>query len=184
MNTQFLSILVIFIPILGVIMFAKSKKKKNQTDSASTRDQSELWIVLKKFLKDEGSVGKEIIDCYFQKRQNKEYKKRSVFVVIFKTRDSKTLLEDESRAIELEIITKSLDNKQKREIVVNSEKSYDSEIGWITEARKKEIAREKKLEDKNKAAKQKKEMKIKKKEQKIKANKEIKEEKKKLKGQA
>ncbi len=182
MNSQFISILVILVPILGVIMFAKSKKKKNKTDTNSSRDQSELWTVLKKFLKDEGSIGKEIIDCYFQKRQNKEYKKRSIFVVIFKTRDSKTLLEDESRAIELEIITKSLDNKQKREIIVNSEKDYESEIGWITEARKKEIEREKKLEQKNKIAKEKKEIKLNKKKQVSSAKKNMREEKKKLKG--
>lgn len=79
------------------------------------------------------------------KNSNKKVKAplaRDVFVVIFKTKDTKTGIEDSPRAIECEVINTKIDKKNfDRKIVINGELDYDQEMEWIAPVKAAEEAK-------------------------------------------
>jgi len=76
-------LLIIIVPIGAVIYFIMKKKKGPALKTERTENEDEVWKTIKKYLKDSGEKGKEIIDSYVVKRpdpynksqMNKEQKK-------------------------------------------------------------------------------------------------------------
>lgn len=81
-------------------------------------------------------------------------KNRDLFVVVFKTKDTKTKKEDPYRCFECEVVNTKIGKKQyDRKIVIHNELNYDREMEWIAPIRAAEEAKNKAMEAK--AAKQK-----------------------------
>ncbi len=182
MNNMMLLILLI-LPI-GLIIFFIIKKKKQQSAPKKQRkeDRDEVWATVKKHLREENELGKEVIDIFTVKRPNpydvstmtkeqkvqfklkqketeklkttnpEEYKKikmreaverkrkpRDLYVVLFTTRDTKTMVVDEPRAIECEVILKKIDKTRTERIIeVTGKLDYDKENEWIKPIRDRE----------------------------------------------
>lgn len=71
-NNFFLFFLILIIPI-GIFLFMKSKKKKNETSGnvltgKRKKLESEAWVTVKKYLKDNNETGKEILELFVLKR--------------------------------------------------------------------------------------------------------------------
>lgn len=186
-----LFILVIIVVVVLVMVFKRKKNSYNSTPNKQRRD--EVWKSIKHFLKINNEQGKEIIDSYVAKRKNidfKEWKKensalwstmtkqqqkdkkeefrknpKELYVVVFTTRDSKSKVEDEPRAIECEIVyarTATRRDKDSRNIVINGQMDYATEAKWIDPLRKKDEAKLIKEEKRQAKKEQKKLEKIKK----------------------
>ncbi|MGL5246253.1 MAG: DUF5385 family protein [Mycoplasmoidaceae bacterium] len=88
-----------------------------------------------------------------------EAEQKELYVVLFTTRNPKTLVEDKPRAIECQVVNKKVDKKNfEREIIVTRTLEYDEEIKWILPIKEKEEAqfqKEKEKKEKNKAIKSK-----------------------------
>jgi hypothetical protein len=93
-----------------------------------TRNKDEVKETIKKYLKANGEYGKEVISSYVAKRTGKEYKKRDVYVILFKTRDTKKFIEDNDRALEVEIIQTRISKKEyDRKVVSHGLKDFETE---------------------------------------------------------
>lgn len=151
MNTQVLLLMVV--PMVVIMIFFSWKKKRNQNNmNDQTRNKDEVKETIKKYLKANGEHGKEVISSYVAKRPGKEYKKRDVYLILFKTRDSKKMQEDPDRALEVEIVQTRISKKEyDRKIVSHGLKDFETENKWIQETRKSELRRMEK--DKAAAAK-------------------------------
>ncbi|MGL4616827.1 MAG: DUF5385 family protein [Mycoplasmoidaceae bacterium] len=90
------------------------------------------------------------------KKEGKRYidpEQKELYVVLFTTRNPKTLVEDKPRAIECQVVNKKVDKKNfEREIVVTKTLDYDEEIKWILPIKEKEEAQFKKEKDKKEKA--------------------------------
>lgn len=85
-------------------------------------------------------------------KQNKITKQtRELFVVVFTTRNVKTLEIDKPRAIEVEVINKKINkNEFDRKILINSLLDYDQEMEWIFPIRIAEKSNQLKQEEQQK----------------------------------
>lgn len=85
-------------------------------------------------------------------KQNKIAKQtRELFVVVFTTRNVKTLEIDKPRAIEVEVINKKINkNEFDRKILINSLLDYDQEMEWIFPIRIAEKSNQLKQEEQQK----------------------------------
>ncbi len=114
-NNNLLYILLLLIPIIIVVVFIIKKKKggndKNKNPSGnrlkSKEEADEVWLTIKKHLRDSNEFGKEIIDSYVVKRpdpfnpKNPEMKKRKKELEKLKTSNPKQYkLEKEKIKIE------------------------------------------------------------------------------------
>lgn len=162
------SLIIMIIPLMIVMVFFSWKKRKNQNNlNDQTRNKDEVKETIKKYLKANGEYGKEVISSYVAKRNGKEYKKRDVYVILFKTRDTKKFVEDNDRALEVEIIQTRISKKEyDRKVVSHGLKDFETENKWIQETRKVELRRMKKQEEAEAKKKAKKLLKKQKKEQK------------------
>lgn len=186
MHSDFLYILILIIPIGLVIWFIMRKKKNenNVNKPKSKEEADEVWLTIKKYLRDKGETGKEVIDSYVVKRADpydkatmtkqqraearleekelhqlkktdpdayakekariaieKRRKPAELYVVLFTTRDTKTLAVDEPRAIECEVKFKKINKKEKeRNIVITKTLDYDQEMKWIKPIKDKDDA--------------------------------------------
>lgn len=106
------------------------------------------------------------------KKNNKKYiplGSRSLYVVLFTSRDAKSLKEDKPRAIECEVIEKKVDKKTtSREIIVTRELNYKEQSEWITPIKIKEEEKFQKEHDRLMKKKAKKEARENKKNEKLK----------------
>lgn len=117
---------------------------------------------IKKIREEESKKRKE---CKKNKKKYIPLGSRSLYVVLFTSRDAKTLKEDKPRAIECEVIEKRIDKKTtSREIIVTRELNYKEQSEWILPIKEKEEERFKKEHEKilKKKAKQKQKEEIKK----------------------
>ena len=68
---------ILFIVIIGVVIFAIYKKKKNDREAnpflSNRKNKDEVWKTIKQFLKDQDEQGKEIVDSYVVKRNHRDY---------------------------------------------------------------------------------------------------------------
>lgn len=71
-NNNLFLLLLILIPIIIIVVMIFKKKKKNENVSRyeGRAVKDEVWRTLKRFLKDKGEIGKEIIDSYVVKVPN------------------------------------------------------------------------------------------------------------------
>ncbi|MDE6473287.1 MAG: DUF5385 domain-containing protein, partial [Ureaplasma sp.] len=191
--------------VLIVFIIKKKKNGGNYQKKQRREEKDEVWATVKKYLKQNNEMGKEVIDTFTVKRPNpydltsmtkeqkieyklkqkqlkelknsnfEQYKKelaidkinrrkkpKELYVVIFVTRDAKTGVEDEPRAIECEIVMKKIDAKRsQRTIQINGLVDYEKEMKWIKPIKdkqdkiyldriKREQQRKAKLEAKNK----------------------------------
>lgn len=85
-------------------------------------------------------------------KQNKIAKQtHELFVVVFTTRNVKTLEEDKPRAIEVEVINKKINkNEFSRKILINSLLDYEQEMEWIFPIRIAEKVNQLKSEEQHK----------------------------------
>ncbi len=93
---------------------------------------------IKKVREDEKLRRKE---CRKNKKKYVPIDSRSLYVVLYTTRNAKTLKEDKPRAIECEVIHSKVDPKDKqtrREIIVTRELNYKKEAQWILPIKQKE----------------------------------------------
>ncbi len=67
-SSSMLMLLIIIVPIGAVIYFVMKKKKSPALKTERTENEDEVWKTIKKYLKDSGEKGKEIIDSYVVKR--------------------------------------------------------------------------------------------------------------------
>ncbi|MGL4647640.1 MAG: DUF5385 family protein [Mycoplasmoidaceae bacterium] len=78
------------------------------------------------------------------KKQKKRYTapaQKELYVVLFTTRNPKTLEEDKPRAIECQVINNKIDKKNfEREIIVTRTLNYEEEAKWILPIKEKEEA--------------------------------------------
>jgi len=186
---------IFFIVILVVVAFTIYKKKQADKDAnpflSGRKNKDEVWQTIKRFLKDNGEQGKEIVDSFVVKRdhidtnnpnnselerlnkaseikirswQDKKAKAeakasgtiaperprpRDLFVVVFKTRDTKTHTEDPTRCFECEVVnTKIGKSKYDRKILVHGELNLDKEMEWIAPIRSAELAKQKAIDAK------------------------------------
>ncbi|MGL5591507.1 MAG: DUF5385 family protein [Mycoplasmoidaceae bacterium] len=114
----------------------------------------------KKALKEKNNLEKEKKKQL--KKEGKRYitpEQKELYVVLFTTRNPKTLVEDKPRAIECQVVNKKIDKKNfEREIVVTRTLDYNEEIKWILPIKEKEEAqfqKEKEKKEKSKAIKSK-----------------------------
>ena len=103
MNNNLLFILLLIIPIIIVVFFVIKKKKgggdKNKKASGnklkSKEEADEVWLTIKKHLRDTNEFGKEVIDSYVIKRpdplnpKSPEMKKRKALLKKLKATDPK-----------------------------------------------------------------------------------------------
>lgn len=76
-------------------------------------------------------------------------KARDLFVVVFKTKDTKTNKADPYRCFECEVINTKISKKEyDRKIVIHNELNYDKEMEWIAPIRAAEEAKNKAMEAK------------------------------------
>lgn len=91
------------------------------------------------------------------KKEGKRYitpEQKELYVVLFTTRNPKTLVEDKPRAIECQVVNKKVNKKDfEREIVVTKTLDYDEEVKWILPIREKEEAQFKKEKEKKEKSK-------------------------------
>lgn len=74
-------------------------------------------------------------------------KARDLFVVVFKTRDTKTHHEDPYRCFECEVVNTKISKKDyDRKIVIHNELNYDKEMEWIAPIRAAEQEKAKAME--------------------------------------
>lgn len=174
-SNNLLYILLIIVPIgLIIFMFVKKKKgggkgnNKSNNKLKNKQEEDEVWLTIKRHLRETGEFGKEVIDSYVVKRpdprlktketkaknkQLKELKKtdknayknakaihkiqmhkkpKELYVVLFTTRNTKTLEVDEPRAIECEVVYKKINkNTNQRTILINQVLNYKKEMEWI-----------------------------------------------------
>lgn len=186
MQSNFLYILILIIPIVLVGWFILRKKKgdSNANKPKSKQEADEVWLTIKKYLRDSNEVGKEVIDSYVVKRADpydrstmtkeqraqakiedrqlanlkktdpkafsaekakiaieKKRKPSEIYVVLFTTRNTKTLEVDKPRAIECEVKFKKITKKEKeRNIVINKVLDYNEEMKWIKPIKDKDDA--------------------------------------------
>ena len=192
-SNNFLYILLIIIPIgLVIFMFIKKKKgggkgeNKSNNKLKNKQEEDEVWLTIKRHLRETGEFGKEVIDSYVVKRpdprlktketklKNKELKElkktdivayknakaihkiqmhkkpKELYVVLFTTRNTKTLEVDDPRAIECEVIYKKINkNTNQRTILINQVLDYKKEMEWIQPIKAKddkELARQLRIE--------------------------------------
>ncbi len=80
-------------------------------------------------------------ECKKNKKKYVPLDTRSLYVVLFTTRNAKTLKEDKPRAIECEVIQEQVDPRSKateRRIKINGELNYKKEAQWILPIKQKE----------------------------------------------
>lgn len=84
----------------------------------------------------------------------KQKKEKELYVVLFVTRNAKTLVEDSPRAIECEVTNTKISRKEtKRQIIVTRECSYEKEAEWILPIKEAEEAKLRKEQAKKKPKK-------------------------------
>ncbi len=106
-------------------------------DPSLPKEKKELKKQEIKKIKEEEKQRKK--DCKKNKKKYIPLGSRSLYVVLFTTRNAKTLKEDKPRAIECEVIQNKIDKKNvQREIIVTRELDYKKELEWITPIKKKE----------------------------------------------
>lgn len=206
-NNSLLLLILIIIPIGLVVFMIYKKKNKGQKDKntksnnqlKNKQEEDEVWLTIKRFLRESGETGKEVIDSYVVKRPDpriktkqqkqlaKELKKlkktdpeaynaqkalqkiekrkkpKELYVVLFTTRDTKTLNVDSPRALECEVVYKKVaKGSMQRTIVINSLMDYDKEMEWIKPIKQKddkELARQLRVEQRRIARKKQKQQK-------------------------
>lgn len=72
MNNMFLLLLILIIPI-GIFLFWKKRKKRKEegekvVSGKQRKLDSEAWVTIKKYLKDQNETGKEIIELFVVKK--------------------------------------------------------------------------------------------------------------------
>lgn len=123
------------------IIDAFTAKRPNPYDtSAMTKEQRAAYKLHQKEMND---LKKTDPEAYKKQKLKEDYEKRKkpkdLYVVLFTTRDTKTLVVDPPRALECEVIMKKIDkSKTERIIQINGEKDYDVENAWIKPIRDKE----------------------------------------------
>lgn len=74
MNPSFLLILLVLIVPVAFFMYKKKKKNEAEAPRAAnnkkTSENGETWRVIKKYLKDKGEIGQEIIEIFATKKQD------------------------------------------------------------------------------------------------------------------
>ena len=140
-------IFLIIIPIALVIFFVIKKKKGGDKDKSSSgnrlknkQESDEVWLTVKKFLRDKNEKGKEVVDSYVVKRpdpynksamtkeQKVEYKqKQKEFKELKKTNPDEYKLQKARRAIQK--------RKKPAELYVVLFTTKDTKTGAIDEPR-------------------------------------------------
>ena len=97
----------------------------------------------------------KIIETRIRKRYYKQHKivkqSHELFVVVFTTKNVKTLEIDKPRAIEVEVVNKKKNkNEYDRKILINSLLDFNQEMKWIFPIRIAEKANQLKLEEQHK----------------------------------
>jgi len=76
-------------------------------------------------------------------------KSKDLFVVVFKTKDTKTNKEDPARCFECEVVNTKIDKKNyDRKVVIHDELDLDKEMEWIAPVRSAELAKQKAIDEK------------------------------------
>lgn len=136
-------------------------KRPNPFDKSSMTKQQKLDFKIKE--KELSKLKQTNIEEYKKEKLRisieKKRKPRELYVVLFITRNAKTLEVDNPRIIECEILLKKVEkNKTERTIKINGLMNYEDEIKWIKPIKDKEDAIYKKqLEKKEKRKKKNKE---------------------------
>ncbi|MEF9985011.1 MAG: DUF5385 family protein [Malacoplasma sp.] len=102
MNSSFFSIILLIVPIVLIFLYIKKKKKGNSDEGVfkKRRDGDEVWKTIKRFLKENNEIGKEVVESYVAKRPSL-------------SNIDKSLPKDEQKRIKLEL--KELEKKVKDE---------------------------------------------------------------------
>lgn len=101
--TQFLPIILLMIIPIGIFMYMKNKKKKQREGNGTTGNRKsrkdEVWSIVKKFLKEQNEVGKEIVQLFpakkkdetdtsiMNKQEKKEFKVKEKEIKLLKKTD-------------------------------------------------------------------------------------------------
>lgn len=160
--------LPVILIVVVVMMMMKSKKKPGE--DATVRTQPEHIKLIKKWLREQKDISNKSIhmDMLERKSNNKETpkeeRKKELYVLMFKTVDSKSGQEDGEYAIEVEAVQKRISKKNwSTTHVVNKEMSipeakdeFKKELERQAERETKRLERISKQEEKAKTKKSKK----------------------------
>lgn len=208
-NNLFFIILIILPIGLMIFMIYKKKNKgsgdknnKSHNQLKNKQQEDEVWLTIKRYLREKGEVGKEVVDSYVvkrpdprvktkqQKKDDKQFKAlkktdptaynvekdlrkiakhkkpKELYVVLFTTKDTKTLRVDDPRALECEVVYKKVSSKGglQRTILINGLMDYNKEMDWIKPIKEKddkEFARQLRIQQRRLAKSKEKEAKAK-----------------------